>query len=96
MIYDLSHQITDTDGNPAVDETGGPVPLRTVLSKAILADTQHNADSKLQRFELWLKIRAAALALELTTEEATLLKEASSIYPTLIHGQLVHWIEGKL
>lgn len=96
MIYDLAHQIVDGDGEPAKDADGNLVPLKKVLSQAVLADTAHNAESKLERFELWLKIRSANLKLELTTEEALLLKEASSVYPTLVHGQLVRWIEGKL
>jgi hypothetical protein len=96
MIYDLSHQIINEKGEPAVDETGAPASLKTVLGRAVLTDTADNAGTKLQRFELWLKLRSAALAVELTTEEASLIKQASSIYSTLVHGQVVHWIEGKI
>lgn len=96
MLYDLTHQLVDDKGEPAVDETGKAASLKTILNRAILADTADNAKSKLERFELFLKLKAASFQVELTTEEAKLIKDASSIYPTLIHGQLVHWIEGKL
>lgn len=95
MIFDLTHQITDEKGDPAVDETGKVASLKTILNRSLLTDTADNAKSKLERFELFLKIKGAALELELSTEEAKLIKDASSIYPTIIHGQLVHWIEGR-
>lgn len=96
MLYDLSHQIMDDKGAPAVDETGKPAEMKTILSRALLTDTADNASTKLERFELWLKLKGAAVALELSTEEAALIKSASKVYSTLIHGQLVHWIEQRI
>lgn len=95
MEYDLSHQIVDEKGEPAKDESGNPAPLKTVLSRAVLADTAENAKSKLERFELYLKLKASELVADLTTEEAKLIKDAASIYPCLVYGQIVAWIEGK-
>lgn len=95
MEHDLTHQIVDEKGSPAVDESGKPAELKTVISRAVLTDTATNTASKLERFELWLKVRAAGAKLVLTTEEAKLLKDASSVYSTLIHGQIVAWLEGK-
>lgn len=95
MIYDLTHVLVDDKGEPAVDETAKPAELKTVLSRALLTDTADNAASKLERFELWLKLKGATAALELSTEEAKLVKEASKVYSTLIHGQIVHWIEQR-
>lgn len=97
MQLDLSHQITNVDGSPATDETGQPAELKTVLSKALLAE-QPNATpiSKMARFELYLKLKFSELKAEISTEEATLLKEAASVYPVLVYGQIVHWIEGKV
>jgi hypothetical protein len=97
MQLDLSHQITNIDGTPAVDETGQPAELKTVLSKALLAEPANpTPTSKLARFELYLKLKFSELKADITTEEATLLKEAASIYPVLVYGQIVHWIEGKV
>lgn len=96
MEHDLTHQIVDEKGSPAVDESGKPAELKTVISRAVLTDTATNAASKLERFELWIKLKAAGLSVDLSTEEAKLIKDASSVYSTLIHGQIVHWIEGKL
>lgn len=97
MIYDLSHQIVDEHGEPAKDEAGKPAELKTVLQKVLLAETPNQTPtSKLARFELYLKLKFAELKVELTTEEALLIKEVSSLYPVLVFGQIVHWIEGKL
>lgn len=96
MLYDLSHQIVDEKDAPALDEKGQPADLKTVVNRALLTDTADNAKSKFERFELYLKVKAAKVAVELTAEEAKLIKDASSVYPTLVMGQLVHWIEGKL
>jgi hypothetical protein len=94
MQYDLSHQLVDEAGKPAIDETGAPAPLKPVLARAILTDTADNAKSKWERFELWIKLREAELVVDFTTEEAKLLKDAASVYPTLIFGQIVKWLEG--
>lgn len=96
MLYDLSHQIVDETGKPALDETGKPAELKTVISRSLLTDTAENAKSKLERFELWMKLKAHGLEVDFTNEEAKLIKDASSIYPTLVMGQLIHWIEGKI
>lgn len=96
MLYDLSHQLVDDVGNAATDAEGKAAELKTVLSKALLTDTADNAKSKLERFELWFKVKSAELKLELSNEEAKLIKEASSVYSTLIHGQIARWIENKL
>jgi len=95
MEYDLTHQIVDEAGDPAKDEKGNAAALKTVLSRALLADTAENAKSKFERFELYLKLKLSELKVDLTNEEAKLIKEAASVYPTLVYGQLVHWIEGK-
>lgn len=94
MQYDLSHQLVDEQGKPATDETGSPAALKTVLSRAVLTDTADNAVTKLERFEVWLKLKASELIVDLTNEEAALIKKASSVYPTLVYGQIVKWVEG--
>ena len=96
MILDLAHQIKNPDGSPALDETNKPVATKDVLAKALLSEPPNTTvASKMARFELWLKVKMADVKLEISTEEATLLKEASSVYPVVVYGQLVHWIEGK-
>lgn len=96
MIYDLSHQLVDEKGEPAVDETGKPAVLKTILSRALLTDTADNVKSKIERFELWFRLKTSELEVELSHEEAKLLKEATSIYSTLAYGQLVRWLDGKI
>ena len=94
MQYDLTHQLVDETGKPALDEKAEPAMLKTVLTRAVLTDTAENAASKLERFELWLKLKSAELVVDFTTEEAALIKKASAVYSTLIHGQIVKWVEG--
>lgn len=98
MQLDLSHQITNLDGTAATDETGAIAQIKTVLQKALLTEqsAQTSAAQKMARFELYLKLKFSKVMADISTEEATLLKEAASIYPVLVYGQIVHWIEGKV
>jgi hypothetical protein len=94
MILDFEHILTDLENNPIVDELGKVASLKTVIAKALVTDTQ-KAEDKLKRFDLYIKLKLSEFKAELTAEEAALLKEVSAIYPTLVYGQLVAWIEGK-
>ncbi len=96
MIFDLSHQLVDENGDPANDETGKPAELKKILSRALLTDTAENAKSKFERFELYMKVKFSELKADFTAEEAKLLKEAAFVYPTLVYGQLIRWLDGKL
>lgn len=95
MTYDLLHVLVDEDGNPATDETGGIADFKKVLRKALLTDTMSNGDSKFERFELYLKLKLAGATVDITADEAKLIKDASSVYPTLIAGQISYWADGK-
>ena len=95
MVFNLTHQLVDDVGNAVTDEFGKVAELKKVLSKALLTDTADNAKSKFERFELWMKLKLAGAEADLTAEEVKLLKEASTVYSTLIHGQIAYWLDGK-
>jgi hypothetical protein len=95
MALNLLHQLVDDVGNAVTDETGEIASLKKVLSKALLTDTADNANSKFERFELWIKLKLAGAEVELTADEAKLIKEASAVYSTLIAGQIAFWASGK-
>jgi hypothetical protein len=95
MTFDLTHQLVDPDGNPALDENGKPAEFKKVVGKALLTDTADNAKSKFERFELYLKTKLAGAEVELSAEEAKLIKEAASVYNTFIAGQIAFWTAGK-
>lgn len=94
MILDFTHILKDLEGNPVIDEMGKVASLPTVISKALMSDVQ-GAEAKLKRWELYIKLKLSDWKADITAEEAVLLKDVSAIYPTVIYGQLVHWIEGK-
>lgn len=94
MILDFSHILKDLEGSPALDELGKVAEMPKIISRALMADVQ-GAEAKMKRWELYIKLKLSDWKADLTAEEAVLLKEVSAIYPTVIYGQLVHWIEGK-
>lgn len=97
MEHDLSHDIVDDKGEPLKDQTGATVGLKTVVQQALLTPTSTDTPaSKMEKYELYLKLKLSALKADLSTEEANLIKEAASSYPVLFYGQIVHWLQGKL
>ena len=50
---------------------------------------------KLQAFELYQKIRNAEGEVEITTEEATMIKKVALLVPPGAYGQVYNLIEGK-
>lgn len=85
MKINLDYQLVDAEDLPILEE-GSPVPVVKVLKRAILAD--ETKDKKLERFELFLKLKSATNETEFTLEEAQMLDTAILVYPTLIAGQL--------
>jgi len=91
MLYDLTTQLSDSDGTPAV-EGEKPVTVQLVTVRALLADVspsggQVSPDEKLKRYQLFKKLSKGG-ALELTAEEALLAGNACGIFPPLVYGQI--------
>lgn len=96
MRYDFSNAvILLPDGLPMpVSETDkSPFTATKALMTGLLADNQSNQNSKMERYELFLKVRSCALTY--AVKEVALLREAALVFPTLIAGQLVYMLEQK-
>lgn len=65
------------------------------LKAAVLADTQDNQSSKVARYELFMKLKAATATTDFTSEEVALLKTAALTLPTIFAGQLAHLLDQK-
>lgn len=92
MKINLDYQLVDADDSPII-ENGFPVPTVKVLKRAILAD--EDKDKKLERFELFLKLKGADSNTDFTLEECSLLDKAIAVFPTLIYGQLSLLLNNK-
>lgn len=92
MKINFDYQLVDAEDLPILEE-GYPVPVVKVLKRAILADEAK--DKKLERFELFLKLKSADSATDFTLEECSLLDKAIGVYPTLIFGQLSLLLNNK-
>jgi hypothetical protein len=90
MKYEFSVPVLTDDGVTAIptsetDKT--PFQAAKALMNALLADTPENANTKMQRYDLFLKIRSGAT--DFSGAEVTALRTAALLLPTLIAGQLV-------
>jgi hypothetical protein len=94
---DLSQPIHNEDDSVTTekDKAGkdAPVTLRTALRRALLSDTDEiggriSGDAKVERYDLFLKLKNGADAAELTPEEVVLLRKVVLVFPTLVAGQL--------
>lgn len=98
MKYDLSQVFTDLDGTVILDKEK-PFTLRAILALACInADPQKYADgdSKYRIYKLLLRIHAQASAVELSSEEVTLLKDlVGRIFAPYIVGLVYDVLEQK-
>jgi hypothetical protein len=98
MKYDLTHTLVDSDGNPAL-ENESPVTVKTAFVRALLADVSPTGaplspDDKLKRYQLFKKIGGSREdTVDLTVEEAAMLKTAAGVFPALVYGQLADFID---
>lgn len=89
------------DGNDAVVMEGeAPADVKVILKRAVLSDMQPNGqpiqpEQKLQRFDLFLKLRSADNDTDWSLDEVALLDKAVMVFPTLISGQLSYLLNQK-
>jgi len=97
MKYDFNVFVLQTaDKKPMpMDEATDKSPFTAAiaLARALLADTAENNKTKLERYDLFLRVRA--LDVEYSAKDVALLREAALVYPTLIAGQLVAILDQK-
>jgi hypothetical protein len=94
MQLDLTKPVLDSEDKPIL-ENDVPVTMGIALKRALVNDVQ-DVKEKLERFELFLKIKAAALETEFSPTEVALLDKAIASFPTLIYGRLSHFLSQKL
>lgn len=90
-------QLLNADGSPA-DDNGKPATALAGIKKALVTDgKQWSPDQKLRRYELFTKLVRAdgAPYVDLSIEEAAIAKEAADLYPTLVYGQLVSFLNNN-
>lgn len=97
MQYNLSTVMVDSEGSPAF-ENGKPVTVKLALSRALLAEVsgtggQLTPDAKLKRYALFMRVHGAGDTIELSVDDASLAKEAASVFPTLTYGQLAQFLD---
>lgn len=106
MKKDFAREITDLDGvviaemvndSGVLTSTGRNVTIKKLCVDALLADTREelSGEAKVKRYRLAQKIHAAEGEIDITTEEASLVKElAAKMLPPLLYGQIYDFIEG--
>lgn len=100
MKIDFDYQIVDADNKPVPDIDETPVKVVTLFKRAVLADanpdgSQVKPEQKLERYELFLKLRQADKDTDFSLAEVTLLDSAVRVFPTLILGQLHYLLNNK-
>jgi hypothetical protein len=96
MKLNLSKQLHTSEGKPMTisDKNDAPWTAGMALANALLADNAKNADTKLTRYQLWLKISRDSEP-DFNLEEMKLLKDAALMFPTIFAGQLVDILEKR-
>lgn len=97
MYIDLGAKLHDEEFKVQEDLT-----VKQGLCKSLLMEINGNGqpvlgESKIKRFDLWLKLKLAEGLVKLESEEITLLKEAVLVFAPLAAGQLTnHLKQGAL
>lgn len=97
MKYDFSkslHNSKEAIVKVADDDTSAYTVMHA-LKDAVLADTQQNQESKLARYELWLKLRQHTPDTDYSLDEVSLLKKCAMTMPTVFAGQVSHLLDQK-
>lgn len=97
MKYDFTVQIRDEfDVLVKTSPTDSkPWTILAALKGAVLADRPENQGNKVQRYELWLKLRDHGPDTEYSTEEVTLLKSCALTLPAFYAGMVSHLLDQK-
>jgi hypothetical protein len=97
MKVKINQELKDAEGNSIVNGKNLKLLLKDVCIASILSPIQGDEEkAKLDKYEIYKKLRDAKQEVELTAEEITLLKKAiGKLQPQLIMGQCFEMIEGK-
>jgi len=97
MKIDLTTKLTTLKGEPIKTDNGEIVTLTDVLTNSLLVDKPSTqVKEMLKKFSLATKISNAKDVVEITAEEATMIKELLPIaYKTLVVGQVWSLLDGQ-
>ena len=95
MKKNLDTKILNMDDTDAMLQPGVPLTIKHCVLEAILASNPSTtAEEKSKRWGLAQKMRKGGV-INITVDEAALIKTASEIHPTLLYGQLCDWLESN-
>ena len=93
MKKNLEHKILNMDDTEAMLQPGVPLTIKHCVLEAVLASNPGTtAEEKSRRWGLAQKMRKGGIV-NITVDEAALIKSASEIHPVLLYGQIVDWLE---
>jgi hypothetical protein len=98
MKYDFSVVLNSmVSGVPmTLDVTDNtPLTAKKALQFALIQDKPDNEATKLQRYDLYVKLGTCDEKTNFSAEEVKILKDAALKQPTLVAGQLVHLLDQR-
>jgi hypothetical protein len=100
LITDLSGEVVAYDDKP-VSEGGKPMTLGIAAVNALQSvfEDERNlgGDEKMKRFLLAMKIHGASLPLDVTTDEAALIKKLVAKLPSiLVYGRVANMLDNPI
>jgi hypothetical protein len=103
MKYDFSKVLINQQRKSmqVSDDNAAPWTAALALSAALLVETNENVKTKLDRFNLWLKIGEhinpsdEAAGTDYSAKEVETLTAAAMTYPAIFAGQLVKILDQK-
>jgi|SRR5882672_6864730 len=100
MKYDITLFPVSDDDKQLMDETGQPVNYRKLLIRICAAEVDGQGqpirgEAKMQRYEIYSKLKKATTSIELDSEETSLLISAALAFPTIVAGQVRDYLNQK-
>ena|SRR5579863_5124811 len=99
MKYDMNVVLNNMDGTESIED-GVAATMRIAITRALVSDNPMNpptADQKIKRFALFSKIATTPPEepVDLSVDDLAVVKAAADIWPTLIYGQIVAFLDQR-
>lgn len=97
MKYNFSTKIKALDGKPMLLEPNSKIALdaKIALQFALIQDKPNNENTKMERYNLYIKLGTANEKTDFNAEEVKHLKDAALTQATIVAGQLVHLLDQR-
>lgn len=98
MQYNLSKFPVGENDAQLKDENMNLVTYREILMTCVSSDRQGDGSpvqgpGKFIRYQIWKKLKKEKQTINLTAEEVALLKDACQVFPVIVMGQVVEFLE---